>query len=278
MMGEWSDRAIILRLGLFHESDIWLKVLTREHGLATVFAFGGAKSLRRFCGCLDLLNTLECRIKSSRNGNFLNLLEASLVSGPVRLREDWRRMGMAANCMRFLEIAGEDAAESRKFFALLEDLRDALDGKSAVSQFTPVLFRFAVAVAAGFGPDLDFCGECGQKLAGNSRFAPAEGRFVCQSCLSGPIARADSIFVTRAALGLLREAARKPPREWPAGEDRATASICGQVVEQLLSWHMGIEFGASGFTKAAALNCKFGRSSLSRLDLAPQRGLNGLAG
>lgn len=250
-MDEWSDKAIILRLGLFHESDIWLKVLTREHGLATFFAFGGAKSLHRFCGCLDLLNTLECRVKPSRNGNFLNLLEASLISGPARLRDDWRRMGMAANCMRFLEIAGEDAAESGKFFALLENLRETLETKKNVSQLTPVFFRFAAATAAGFGPDLDFCGECGKPLAINCRFVAEEGRFLCPDCASGMGNSAKSLFVTSAALAFLRDAARKEPLDWPVEvEDRASASICAQVVEQLLAWHMGIEFGDKGFVKS----------------------------
>lgn len=249
-MTEWCDNAIILKLGFFHESDVWLKALTRNHGLETFFAFGGAKSLHRFCGCLDLLNTLECRVKPSRNGNFLNLLEANLVSGPVRLRNDWRRMGMAANCMRFLEIAGEDIAESKKFFNIMENLREALDTRSMVSLLTPVLFRFAIACAAGFGPDLDFCSQCGKKLLGNARFVVEDGRFLCSNCLAGRMAPPNSVFVNRKALSLLKDAVQKRPQEWPADiGDRATAAICCQVVEKLLFWHMGIDFGESGFKR-----------------------------
>ena len=39
---EWTDQALVLRMGAFRESDLWLKLLCREHGLLTLFAFGDA--------------------------------------------------------------------------------------------------------------------------------------------------------------------------------------------------------------------------------------------
>ena len=79
---EWTDQALVLRMGAFRESDIWLKLLCREHGLLTLFAFGGSRSRRRFCGCLDVLNSLQCRVRSSKDGRFLNLEEAALLQDP----------------------------------------------------------------------------------------------------------------------------------------------------------------------------------------------------
>lgn len=78
---EWADQAVVLRIGHFRESDLWLKLLCRGRGLLTLFAFGGSRSRRRFCGCLDVLNTLQCRVKTSGRENFLNLEEAVLLSG-----------------------------------------------------------------------------------------------------------------------------------------------------------------------------------------------------
>ena len=78
---EWTDQALVLRMGAFRESDLWLKLLCREHGLLTLFAFGGSRSRRRFCGCLDVLNSLQCRVRSSKDGRFLNLGGGGLAAG-----------------------------------------------------------------------------------------------------------------------------------------------------------------------------------------------------
>ena len=51
---EWSDTALVLGVGRFRESDLWLRMLTRRHGIVSAFAFGGSRSRKRFCGCLDL--------------------------------------------------------------------------------------------------------------------------------------------------------------------------------------------------------------------------------
>ena len=53
---EWSDTALVLGVGRFRESDLWLRMLTRRHGIVSAFAFGGSRSRKRFCGCLDLFN------------------------------------------------------------------------------------------------------------------------------------------------------------------------------------------------------------------------------
>ena len=92
---EWTDQALVLRMGAFRESDLWLKLLCREHGLLTLFAFGGSRSRRRFCGCLDVLNSLQCRVRSSKDGRFLNLEEAALVEGPRLLRRNWHTLARA---------------------------------------------------------------------------------------------------------------------------------------------------------------------------------------
>ena len=53
---DYTDKAIILRVGRFREIDLWVRYLSASHGVQTGFAFGGCKSRRRFCGCFDPLN------------------------------------------------------------------------------------------------------------------------------------------------------------------------------------------------------------------------------
>lgn len=104
---EWSDTALVLAVGRFRETDMWVRLLTRRHGVVRAFAFGGSRSRRRFSGCLDVLNFLSVHAVTSGNGRFLNLEEGVLLEGPRRLRADLPRLGMLMNCVRFLEALGE---------------------------------------------------------------------------------------------------------------------------------------------------------------------------
>ena len=74
---EWSDTALVLGVGRFRESDLWLRMLTRRHGIVSAFAFGGSRSRKRFCGCLDLFNELQISTKTTRNGMYLSLQEGA---------------------------------------------------------------------------------------------------------------------------------------------------------------------------------------------------------
>ena len=138
---EWSAQAVVLRLGPFRDSDLWLKLLCRKRGLLTLFAFGGSRSRRRFCGCLDVLNTLQCRVRVSGRGNFLNLEEAALLSGPQRLRGNWQRMGLAANCLRFVEALGVNEEGAEESFALLQDLCRVLEEQDRLPALLPLFFN-----------------------------------------------------------------------------------------------------------------------------------------
>ena len=118
-MTEWSDTALVLRVGRFREADIWLRLFTRRHGIVSAFAFGGSRSRRRFCGCLDLFNELRIRMKSTRNGQYLTLEEGMLLNGPRRLRTDRNRLGMFMNCVQFMETLGVPSDNSNEVFSTL---------------------------------------------------------------------------------------------------------------------------------------------------------------
>ncbi len=179
---EWSDQAVVLRIGHFRESDLWLKLLCRKRGLLTLFAFGGSRSRRRFCGCLDVLNTLQCRVRVSGRGNFLNLEEAALLSGPQRLRGNWQRMGLAANCLRFVEALGVNEEGAEESFALLQDLCRVLEEQDRLPALLPLFFRLRLAGALGFAPNLAYCGACGAPLTDRALFAVDEGQMRCAAC------------------------------------------------------------------------------------------------
>lgn len=248
---EWNEQALVLRMGPFREADVWLRLLCRKRGMLTVFAFGGSRSRRRFCGCLDIWNILRCRIRSSRDGRFLNLEEATLESGPRRLRTDWRRMGLATNCLRFAEAlgTGEDAAP--EVFALLEDLRDTLDGGEALPSLLPLFFRLRLAGILGFAPGLGVCGRCGGALEEGGLFAVDEGMVLCPGCRAArrEISRY-GVVVPREGLDLLRSVQQEFPSRWPVAEPPAEVRrACARAIDGFVQYHLGLAWEGNHFRR-----------------------------
>ena len=131
---EWSDRGLVLAKGIFREYDVWLRVLFREHGVLTVLAFGGLHSRRRFVGCLDLLNLLECRVKVK--GNYLYLTEALLLKGPGTLRSIPSRQGLAMNLVKLVDCLSVPQDLAGETLRLLEEGLELLSYEH-VSQTLP---------------------------------------------------------------------------------------------------------------------------------------------
>lgn len=237
------DEAVVLRIGHFRESDLWLRLLCRGRGALTLFAFGGSRSRRRFCGCLDVFNTLHCRVKVSGRGDFLNLEEAAFLRGPRELRSDWRRMGLAANCLRFLEALGVDEEGAGESFALLEDLRDVLEHGRELPQLLPLFFRLRLAGALGFAPNLGHCGVCGAETGASAVFVVDEGRLLCRRCRAlRPLAETRyCVEVSRCGLDVLRAVQQTFPSAWPvkalaASERRA----CARLIDGFVQYHLGL--------------------------------------
>ncbi len=249
-MTEWADHALVLRMGHFRESDLWLKTLCRKHGLLTLFAFGGSRSRRRFCGCLDVLNSLHCRVKTSPRGGFLNLEEAVLLNGPQALRRDWRRMGLAANCLRFVEALGVGDEGADEAFELVEDMRRTLEEAAALPALFPLFFRLRLAGALGFAPSLDVCGHCGCELSGPGQFVVDEGHVRCPSCRAeaGPVRY--GVELSADGLDLLRHVQQELPSAWHAEElPPADRRACSRVIDGFVQYHLGLAWEGGFFRR-----------------------------
>lgn len=251
-MEELIDDAIILRIGLFHESDLWIRMLCRSHGLFTAFAFGGARSKKRFCGCLDLLNSLRCRIQPTRRGAYLTLREAVFLSGPKKLRQNWKNMGIAANCMRFLEAMQIAGDSSPPCFEALENLRETLESCKFRSSYLPVFFRLKIASLAGFSPNLESCGKCGQPIRGIAFFYPAEGQMLCEQCKNSFQARPGGQFdlVNENSLLLLRSIKNELPSNWAMLEATTEdARQSARLVDHFIEYHVGLKWNNGFFQR-----------------------------
>ena len=243
---EWTDSAIVLHVGHFRESDIWLRLLFRRRGICNVFAFGGSRSRRGFCGCLDVCNTVRCRVKQSRG--YLTLEEGVLQRGPQRLRTEWSRLGMAMNCARFLETIGVAQESAPAAHALYGHVLECLEADAA-PPLLPLFFRWRLAAEQGFAPTMDACAVCGT-TQGLSSFLMDEGHALCAACSRDVGARRYVARLSPAGFEALRAVQTELPAQWgqPAldmGDKRGVA----QAIDGFVQYHLGIAWEDGRFRR-----------------------------
>lgn len=247
---EFSDQALVLHVGKFKEADLWVRFLSAKRGLFTAFAFGGSRSRRRFCGCLDILNQVSVRVSRPKNGGqFLNLQEGSLLAGPQRLRKDIDRLGMAINCLKFIqsfEISTESAPDAHAVACgLLELLEDA----ALPPPLLPLFFRLRLAAGQGFAPRLDSCRICGHKTGELPRWAfnPGLGGIACPAC--GPD-NGQNLWLSAQSVQILQRASASLPQTWtdlaPAANLRQE---CGEAIDAFIHYHVGVAWEKNGFQR-----------------------------
>lgn len=246
---EWTDTALVLHVGKFRETDLWIRLLALEQGLITAFAFGGSRSRRRFAGCLDVFNVIQTHVISSRDGQFLNMQESTLLEGPDRLRRDWRRQGMAANCVRFVEALGVPPGSAAESFSLLREVLGLLENEASPPEPAPLFFRFRLAAEQGYAPDLRSCFRCGASLDSQDKayFLVGEGVACCPSCRPhGGM----SLALGQESLDVLRKVQEYSPQRWaeldPSPDSRREA---GRLIDAFVRYHLGLEWANGRFRR-----------------------------
>lgn len=250
-MNEWRDRGVVLRCGQFRERDKWVKILCRERGALLVFAFGASVSKKRFCGCIDSFNTLDFLADESRFGEYVNMREARLLEGPRRLRKDWARMGLAANCMLFLEAMEVGPESAVASFELLENLRQTLEDKNNLPALISRFFRLRLASALGFAPNFSSCATCGEPARGDAFFLADEGRFICGKCLAS--ARINKFIVPADGhiFRALDRVASTMPDTWEDGDlSTRQARLAARVIDGFTAYHLGLVWDKGRFARA----------------------------
>ena len=252
---EWTDTALVLRVGRFRETDLWIRLLTRQRGLVSAFAFGGSRSRRRFPGCLDVLNVIHVRAKDTRGGAYLNLEEGTLLEGPRRLRSDWRRLGLLMNCVRFLEALGVGPDSAEGAFALARALLTLGEEAEHIRDGLPVLFRLRLASEQGYVPDFSACGECGTPMAeqigasGRGWFQMNNGLLRCAPCRMESPGSAD-IALSADVLHALRIVQQTPPVEWNALElSPGDWRECLRFADSFVQFHLGLNWENGRFRR-----------------------------
>lgn len=245
---EWTDTALVLHVGRFREADMWLRLLSRHRGIFNVFAFGGSRSRKRFCGCLDLLNTVNCRVKATRNGSYLALQEGVLLQGPQKLRSDYSRLGVVMNCVRFTEALGIGREGGPSAFALLAEVMRLMETEKTITPLLPLLFRLRLASEQGFAPSFECCAQCGATISGAATFLVNEGEVQCPRCLDRQ--GAYTVDIPAKGLELLRTVQLEPLEEWNTEAlSLAEKRACARAVDGFVQYHLGIAWENGRFKR-----------------------------
>ena len=248
---EFSEKVFVLQVGKFKESDLWVRLLSPTRGLISAFAFGGSRSRRRFVGCLDSFNEVHVRISGSGRSSYLALQEGVLIKGVSRLREDWRRFGLAVNCVRFLQSFGVGPEGAGEATFLMREILCLLEEQENLPRLLPLFFRARLAFEQGYALEVSRCSRCGRELSlesGTAYLILREGCIICPSCCGH---RAEQLLPLRSeTLGALHNIRAVPPSQW-AGIvlSSLAAREFARAVDGFIQYHVGIAWDRGRFVR-----------------------------
>jgi DNA repair protein RecO (recombination protein O) len=265
---ESTEKALVLKVGRFREVDVWVRLFSARKGIFSAFAFGGSVSRRRFLGCLDPFNLVTFKIRSDTAKGYIYLLEGSLIAAHPRLRRDAERLGMAVNCLKFLEAAHLGPSGSEAAYDLTLKTLSVLDRSDSPTPVLPLFFRARMAFDQGFRPEFSSCARCGANLCGNKACSPPDpdltgamapgplparllveqGKLLCGDCRQW--ARGPAVLLSRESLTVLRALCSQAPERWADIEMSAQARVeCGRALEQFVEHHLGLTWDHGSFRR-----------------------------
>lgn len=250
MNREFSEQVLVLQVGKFREADLWVRFLSPTRGLLSAFAFGGSRSRRRFVGCLDIFNEISVRVSRSGRTSYLALQEGVLLKGVTRLRRDWRRFGLAVNCVRFLQSFGVGSEGAKESHFLMSRTLRLLEEAEKIPNPLPLLFRARLAFDQGYALAVDCCPRCGALFSAESSWLFLnEGQVLCRRCAS--LAGGLRLPLGRESLAALHFVRHRSPDEW----DKLVLSPLGakefaRAVDGFIQYHVGIAWDKGRFVRS----------------------------
>ncbi len=245
---EFSERVLVLHVGKFKETDLWVRFLSPTKGVMSAFAFGGSRSKKRFVGCLDIFNEVLFRVQSTQRGLYLTLQEGVLIQGTARLRKDWERHGMAMNCIKFTQSFGVSPDGASQTYTTLTQVLQLLENAEQCSSLLPTFYRMRFVFDQGYALNTNTCAQCGCGLDSGSAYIMVQhGQLLCPSCRH--TGAGTMIFLCQEALGALNKVVCEPISEWPVLLPSDVRSQCARAIEGFIQYHVGLEWKNGRFVK-----------------------------
>lgn len=224
-----------------------MKFLSSSRGVQNAFAFGGSRSRRRFGGCLEPFSQVLFKSGTNKTGTYQVLQEGSLVKAYPELRSDLRKIGLAANCLKFIESAVIDREGSRRIFDLLTETLDVIE-ESDPDDFFPLFFRAKVVFEQGYNPDFTICARCGKPLFSSRPvvFEIEKGLVSCSDCDEGRKGESVSAGTVR-TLAWIQDTG---PSNWKYISLPADIrQECFSVMDHFMAYHLGLVWEGNGYRK-----------------------------
>ncbi|WP_291318432.1 DNA repair protein RecO [Desulfonatronospira sp.] len=234
----FSEKVLVLRTGRFKEHDLWVRFLSPTRGVQTGFAFGGCRSRRRFCGCLDSLNLVLFTIGYSSAKRYLTLQEGTLVSGFQELKNQRDKLGMAVNCLRFVQKICLEGDDSSRIYPLLLEVLEVMDKNPCIPVFFPLLFKARATFIHGYEPVLDRCDGCGCCTEDMKQgfFSIGDGRVFCPGCLRNS---SSTLATGKESLLFLDRLRSTGPGEWLLWKpEPEVLHDCFRVMDAYFQYHL----------------------------------------
>jgi DNA repair protein RecO (recombination protein O) len=182
-----SSHGIILRTRPLTETSLIVHWITPELGRVATVAKGARRPKSPFAGKLDLFYTADFSFNRSRRSELHTLREVSLRDANHSLREDMRRLQLAAYAANFIEQATETETPLAEIFKLAQGFLDGLKTHRPAPQYVFAL-ELKLLDALGLEPDRE-----------NSRLTPGAKK------ITGLLAQTGWKDAARLKLSVLQE-------------------------------------------------------------------------
>ncbi|MDD4889534.1 MAG: DNA repair protein RecO [Phycisphaerae bacterium] len=190
-----SELAICLRRSDYSETSLVVRMMTREHGQASLMAKGVKRPKSRFGGSIDLLSVGQAVYSLPRENSVSTmglLMSWDQTEAYPCLRTDLLRHAVALTAAELLARLTEELdPHPASFDAMIRLLRELQGGEPPVRRLAE--FGRALLTDIGLTPDFQTCAHCGQPT-GPGEFPAARGLLfagprsgvLCPRCQPGP--------------------------------------------------------------------------------------------
>ena len=240
------DRVLVLRRFPFGESSLVVHALSRDHGRLHLLAKGAYRPTSRYCGVLDLFDTLELEWSRPRGHELAQLRAGALRERRHRIAADLARYRAALCVLELAELGAQEGQPSPGLFDLTRGALDRLvPGRIADPVLALVLFELGFLQELGLAPALVKCAACGGPApafaeGGEQRatFSAGSGGRLCGPCARE--ARAAGRRVGTLPAEVLEQAERLAAQGERAARDLTPAELrrVRDFVVRFLEYHL----------------------------------------
>lgn len=169
-MEDLVTQAFCLRTRAFGESDLIAVLLTEDHGKVSGIARGARRSRKRFAGgALEPFHELHLRFARRPQTDLAFLHESRVDRSHHMIAQDLDTYAWASYVSELTEAMVPERDPVPEVFALFRaTMRAFASGSEAVE---PLAHHFIMRLLdiAGWGPDLEQCGICGEAITERSK-------------------------------------------------------------------------------------------------------------